>query len=90
MDERDKIRKLVEELNAASEAYYGGREEIMSNFEWDAKFDELQSLEELTGYILPESPTRKVSDSEEQSGGQKEHHEYPALSLASHVPSLPP
>lgn len=82
MDERDKIRKLVEELNAASEAYYGGREEIMSNFEWDAKFDELQSLEELTGYILPESPTRKVSDSEEQSGGQKEPHEYPALSLA--------
>lgn len=82
MDERDKIRKLVEELNAASEAYYGGRDEIMSNFEWDAKFDELQSLEELTGYILPESPTRKVSDSEEQSGGQKEPHEYPALSLA--------
>ncbi len=82
MDERDKIRKLVEELNAASEAYYGGQEEIMSNFEWDAKFDELQSLEELTGYILPESPTRKVSDSEEQSGGQKEPHEYPALSLA--------
>lgn len=82
MDERERIKKLVEELNAASEAYYGGREEIMSNFEWDAKFDELQSLEELTGYVLPESPTRRVSDSAEQSGGQKEPHEYPALSLA--------
>ncbi|MBR0352887.1 MAG: NAD-dependent DNA ligase LigA [Oscillospiraceae bacterium] len=82
MDERDTIRRLVEELNAASEAYYGGREEIMSNFEWDAKFDELQRLEELTGFVLPESPTRRVSDSEEQSGGQKEPHEYPALSLA--------
>ena len=82
MDERERIQQLVEELNAASEAYYGGREEIMSNFEWDAKFDELQSLEELTGYILPDSPTRMVSDSGEQSGGQKEPHEYPALSLA--------
>ncbi len=82
MDEREKIRILVEELNAASEAYYGGRDEIMSNFEWDAKFDELQSLEDLTGYILPDSPTRRVSDAEEQTGGQKEPHEYPALSLA--------
>ena len=82
MDERERIKQLVEELNAASEAYYGGREEIMSNFEWDAKFDELQNLEELTGYILPDSPTRKVSDAEAETGGQKEAHEYPALSLA--------
>ena len=82
MGDKELIRKLVDELNAASEAYYGGREEIMSNFEWDAKFDELQRLEELTGYILPESPTRRVSDSEEQNGGRKEMHEYPALSLA--------
>ena len=82
MDEREMIRRLVDELNAASDAYYGGREEIMSNYEWDAKFDELQRLEELTGFILPDSPTRRVSDSEEHSGGQKEQHEYPALSLA--------
>lgn len=82
MDEREMIRKLVDELNAASDAYYGGREEIMSNYEWDAKFDELQRLEEITGFILPDSPTRRVSDSEEQGGGQKEPHEYPALSLA--------
>ncbi len=82
MDEREMIRRLVDELNAASDAYYGGREEIMSNYEWDAKFDELQRLEEITGFILPDSPTRRVSDSEEQSGGQKEPHEYPALSLA--------
>ena len=61
--ERDKARieELVSQLNAASEAYYGGRDEIMSNFEWDSKFDELSVLEAKTGYVLPESPTQKRS-----------------------------
>ena len=84
--ERDKARieELVSQLNAASEAYYGGRDEIMSNFEWDSKFDELSVLEAKTGYVLPESPTQNVSFSEEESSvdGQKEAHEFPALSLA--------
>ena len=67
--ERDKARieELVSQLNAASEAYYGGRDEIMSNFEWDSKFDELSVLEAKTGYVLPESPTQNVSFSEEES-----------------------
>ena len=85
MDEkREQIEQLVARLNEASEAYYGGREEIMSNFEWDAGFDELQRLEEETGYILDNSPTRSVSFAEEgdNPGGQKEAHEFPALSLA--------
>ena len=84
--ERDKARieELVSQLNASSEAYYGGRDEIMSNFEWDSKFDELSVLEVKTGYVLPESPTQNVSFSEEESSvdGQKEAHEFPALSLA--------
>ena len=84
--ERDKARieELVSQLNAASEAYYGGRDEIMSNYEWDSKFDELSVLEAKTGYVLPESPTQNVSFSEEESSvdGQKEAHEFPALSLA--------
>lgn len=84
MDKIQRIEELVARLNEASEAYYGGREEIMTNYEWDAGFDELQRLEQETGYILPDSPTVTVSDSEEGSAenGQKEPHEFPALSLA--------
>ena len=48
----DEIQSLVEQLNAASDAYYNGREEIMTNYEWDAAFDRLKKLEEETGIIL--------------------------------------
>ncbi len=84
MDERSRIEQLIRELNEASEAYYGGRDEIMTNFEWDEKFDELAALEAETGILLPDSPTRKVSAAEEEveGDGQKEAHEFPALSLA--------
>ena len=75
-----KCEELVRKLNEASEAYYNGREEIMSNYEWDAMFDELTELEAQTGYILPDSPTQNTGA--EESGGEKEPHEFPALSLA--------
>ena len=75
-----RIEELVERLNKASEAYYNGQDEIMSNFEWDGMFDELTALEMETGYILPNSPTQNVGF--ESTSGQKEAHEYPALSLA--------
>lgn len=80
--ENHKMRceELVKRLNEASEAYYNGQEEIMSNYEWDAMFDELVSLEEMTGYILPDSPTQNTGM--EESGGEREAHEFPALSLA--------
>lgn len=76
----DEIQSLVERLNAASDAYYNGREEIMTNYEWDAAFDRLKKLEEETGIILPDSPTQNVSA--DNLTGQKEEHEFPALSLA--------
>ena len=84
MDERARIEQLIRELNEASEAYYGGHDEIMTNFEWDKKFDELAALEAKTGIILPDSPTQQVSTAEEEvdGEGQKESHEFPALSLA--------
>ena len=75
-----RIQQLVEELNQASEAYYNGKAEQMTDYEWDARFDELKRLEEKTGIVLPESPTQKVS--EDNVEGQKEEHEFPALSLA--------
>lgn len=83
-DKKKRIEELVERLNRASNAYYGGREEQMTNFEWDALFDELTALESETGYVLPNSPTQTTShaEDEEQSNGAKEPHEFPALSLA--------
>ena len=81
--ERQRMQEMIRRLNEASEAYYGGRDEIMSNFEWDALFDELTRLEEETGVVLPDSPTQKVNAAAEDNiAGEKEAHEFPALSLA--------
>ena len=81
--ERQRMQEMIRRLNEASEAYYGGRDEIMSNFEWDALFDELTRLETETGVVLPDSPTQKVNAAAEDNiAGEKEAHEYPALSLA--------
>ena len=77
---KKRIEELVEILNKASEAYYQGQEEKMSNYEWDARFDELTALEQETGYIMPESPTQNTGV--EETGGNREPHEFPALSLA--------
>lgn len=83
MDKIKRIKYLVEQLNLASDAYYGGKGEIMSNYEWDTMFDELETLEEQTGYILFDSPTHYISRSKEDDvSNTKEVHEFPALSLA--------
>lgn len=75
-----RMEQLVKELNEASDAYYNGRSERMTDYEWDARFDELKRLEQETGTTLPDSPTQKVS--EDSITGQKEEHEFAALSLA--------
>lgn len=81
MEEKKKrCEELVKLLNEASQSYYGGKEEIMSNYEWDAFFDELTALEAETGYILPDSPTQNTGM--EENSGERETHEFPALSLA--------
>lgn len=74
------MKQLVEQLNNASQAYYNGEAELMSDYEWDSKFDQLKLLEDETGIVLPDSPTNKVS--EDSISGKKEPHEFPALSLA--------
>lgn len=79
-DYRKRCAELVKKLNESSEVYYNGGEEIIPNYEWDAMFDELAALEAQTGYILPDSPTQKTGF--EENNGEKEPHEFPALSLA--------
>ena len=79
-DYRKRCAELVKKLNESSEVYYNGGEEIIPNYEWDAMFDELAALEAQTGYILPDSPTQKTGF--EENNGEKEPHEFLALSLA--------
>ena len=80
MEKEQRIKYLREQLNLASQAYYNGQNEIMTNFEWDAMFDELTLLEQETGIILEDSPTQKTGM--EVEAGEREEHEFPALSLA--------
>ncbi len=80
MNDLEKMKELVEQLNEASNAYYNGQVEILTDYEWDAKFDELKQLEESSGTILENSPTIRVSADHTQ--GEKEAHEFSALSLA--------
>lgn len=74
------MRAWVAQLNEAADAYYNGRGELMTDFEWDALFDKVKALEAETGVVLPDSPTNKVSADAVE--GQKEPHEFAALSLA--------
>ncbi len=76
----DRIKELVDILNKAGKAYYSEGREMMSNFEYDALYDELVLLEEKTGCVLSNSPTVNVGY-EALSELPKERHEKPMLSL---------
>ena len=54
------MKELVELLNKASKAYYQDAEEIMSNYEYDKLYDELQELERELGITLFEKKGRGV------------------------------
>lgn len=76
----NKLKLLTKELNEASRIYYTENRQIMSNKEWDAKYDELVSLEHKLGYSLPDSPTKNIGY-RVVSHLEKVTHEVPALSL---------
>lgn len=79
-NELERIKYLTELLNRASKAYYAEDREIMSNYEYDALYDELAALEEKTGIVLANSPTVNVGY-EAVDELPKERHESPMLSL---------
>lgn len=54
------IAARVRELNRASEAYYNTGQQIMSDYEFDQKLEELKQWEEETGIVLSNSPTHNV------------------------------
>jgi len=79
-DSINRMKELAAKLDKASEVYYQGKDEIMSNFEYDKLYDELLELEKETGMVLAGSPTAKVGY-EVLSALPKETHPSPMLSL---------
>ncbi len=75
-----RMKELVETLNAAAKAYYQEDREIMSNQEYDSLYDQLEQLEKETGTVLTNSPTVRVGY-EAVNELPKEEHPSPMLSL---------
>ena len=80
MAETDRMKELIDILNKAAAVYYQGKDEIMSNFEYDRLYDELSALEKQSGLVIAGSPTQKVGY-EVLSELPKQTHPSPMLSL---------
>ena len=74
------MKEKIDILNKAAKAYYQDAEEIMSNFEYDRLYDELEAMEKETGIVMAGSPTRRVGY-EVLSDLPKEAHPGRMLSL---------
>lgn len=74
------IKQLIEELNKASDAYYNGGHTIMTDAEWDRKYETLKELESETGIVFADSPTHRVGY-ETRENVKKVQHNHPMLSL---------
>ena len=57
---KQKIDRLVAELNRHAHRYYTLDEPTISDAEYDEMYDELLGLEARTGYIRPDSPSRRI------------------------------
>ncbi len=79
-DAFSRMQALAAQLNEASRAYYQENRELMSDREYDARYEQLQRLEEETGIVLSISPTSFVGY-EVVSQLPKVRHTAPMLSL---------
>lgn len=75
-----RVKKLIKELNDASNKYYNSDKTVMTDKEWDDKFDELKQLEQEIGVVFSNSPTQKVGY-EVKSKLDKVVHNIPLKSL---------
>jgi DNA ligase (NAD+) len=82
MNKIEEMKKLVEILNAASNAYYNGKETLMSDQEFDLKLKHLEELEKELGTVLSDSPTVNVGAPVLDSLEKIKHDFKPMLSLA--------
>lgn len=76
----ERIEELIEMLNEASRAHYDDASEIMTNYEYDAAYDELLELEADTGYVSDNSPSVNVGF-ETKTNLPKVTHEKKMLSM---------
>ena len=60
MNKFTKMKQLVSELNAASDAYYNGKEILMTDAEFDLKLKHLHEMEVELKVVLSNSPTVNV------------------------------
>ena len=56
----DRMRELIDMLNRWAHEYYVLDAPSVPDSEYDRYYDELKRLEERTGVVLPDSPTRRV------------------------------
>ena len=75
-----RIKELVQLLNHYRNEYYNNSNSEISDYEYDALFDELNDLEKETHIILSNSPTQEVGYPV-KSNLEKSYHKYPMLSL---------
>lgn len=54
------MKQLIGTLNQAAKAYYQESRELMTNYEYDRLYGELEKLEAETGITLSASPTVRV------------------------------
>lgn len=78
---KERIQYLVKQLNIYRNAYYNESKSLISDYEYDELYDELEKLEDETGIIYSNSPTQSVGY-EVVSKLQKVKHSHPMLSLA--------
>ncbi len=79
MNKLERMKELINILNNASNAYYN-QIPIMSDYEWDKLYDELNLLEYVTKIVLANSPTHNVGYSVADELKEVEHN-HPMLSL---------
>lgn len=76
----ERMKELIEIMEPAAKAYYSSSVELMTNYEYDKLYSELETLEKTTGIILSGSLTQKVGFIT-NSSLQKKKHIVPMLSL---------
>jgi DNA ligase (NAD+) len=60
MDDRQRMRQLIDRLNETAHAYYDLDDPLISDAEWDALYNELTALENASGIRLEDSPSHRV------------------------------
>ncbi len=73
------MKDLIKKINEANKAYYCDDNPIITDLEYDNLVDELKNLEQKTGIVFANSPTRHVSGAN-NAGFRQVKHSKPMLS----------